>query len=254
MSVKRTFVLLRGLGRESRHWGPFTSMLQEQNYCSKVLLCELPGAGVFHKESGQATVSKMLEAFSKRYEAELQAQKPLTIFAFSLGGMLALEYLSKVPDLFSEFVLINSSIGNLSPFYKRMRPSALTTLLQIAKSKDLAAKEKLILKLTSQNFRNDVEILRSHVRIAESAPMKISTMLQQVLAAARYSGPGRLFKKRGLVLYSKKDDLVDPSCSIALARMLSVQAIGHEEAGHDLVLDDPKWVLDRLRDFYKSLE
>lgn len=254
MIAKRTFVLLRGLGRESRHWGKFYTLLQQQEFCSKIILCDLPGAGIFHKEPGRPSVAKMLEEIARRYESELEENKPLSIVGFSLGGMIALEYLYKSPELFSEFFLINSSIGNLSPFYKRMRPSALSTLLKIAKSKDLSKKEQLILELTSRHFANDSELLKSHVHIAETAPMSFNVLSQQVLAAARYSGPGRLIKKKGLVLYSKQDDLVHPSCSLELARLLSVKAVGHETAGHDLALDDPQWVIDRFKDFFKNME
>ena len=254
MITKRSFVLLRGLGRESRHWGRFATLLKEQDFCAKIILCDLPGAGVFYKEPGHRTIAKILDDMNRHYEEELQASKPLAILGFSLGGMLALEYLCKSPDLFSELFLVNSSIGDLSPVYKRMRPSAARTLLKIAKSKDIAEKEQLILNLTSRNFRNDAELLRTHIHIAETAPMSFSVLSQQVLAAARYSGPLHVPKKKGLVLYSKKDELVHPSCSLELARLLHIKAVGHEEAGHDLTLDDPQWVLDRMTDFYKGLE
>jgi predicted alpha/beta hydrolase family esterase len=83
--------------------------------------------------------------------------------------------------------------------------------------------------------------------------MSLSTLLQQVFAGVRYRGPRKPIKKQGLVLYSKKDDLVDPSCSIAIAKHLSAQIIAHENAGHDLILDDPMWVVARMKDFFEGM-
>ncbi len=250
--MSRSFVLLRGLGRESRHWGKFPSMLEKENFCSKVFLCDLPGAGPFHKEHGVNSISKMLSHLVKNYQSEFMKNKPLSILGFSLGGMLTMEYVTQYPTLFSEFILINSSLKNLSPFYKRLKFSALPKLFKIASSNSAVRKEHLVLELTSQMHKEDSEVLKEHVVIAESAPMTLSTLLEQILAAATYKGPSKELKVPGLILYSKKDELVNPECSIELAKTYALTSFAHEEAGHDLVLDDPEWVLEKMREFYKG--
>jgi hypothetical protein len=52
-----------------------------------------------------------------------------------------------------------------------------------------------------------------------------------------------------LVLSSLHDRLVHVSCSDKIAAHLGAKHERHPLAGHDLPLDDPLWLTDRLRDF-----
>lgn len=252
--MKRSFVLLRGLGHESRHWGEFYKVLTKQEYCSKIYLCDLPGAGVFHKEEGVASVPQMVEHLVKHCQPKFINDKPVSIIALSLGGMVALEYLASLPDLFSEFFIINSSIGSLSPFYKRMKPSALATVFKIGVERNRMKREDMVINLTSQLRKTDADVLKEHVEIAKTAPMSFTTLIRQLYAGVRYQGPYTSIHKPGLILCSKHDDLVNPDCSFDLARHLKVKAVCHETAGHDLTLDDPQWVAARIGEFLKNLE
>jgi pimeloyl-ACP methyl ester carboxylesterase len=249
---KRTIVLLRGLGHEARHWGEFSEKLAKQDFCKQLILCDLPGAGVHHREAGYASVPEILKNIVDRYHEGMLSHKPLTLFGLSLGGMLSLEWLSTYPDLFSEYFILNASVGSLSPYYERMKFSAVPKILKIASKRKTVERERLILALTAHLRRNDETILKQHVHIMESAPIRFPTLVKQLFAAVRYQGPKHLIKTPGLVLYSKHDDLVDSRCSVALAQHLSADAIVHETAGHDLTLDDPDWVIARMREFYEK--
>jgi pimeloyl-ACP methyl ester carboxylesterase len=70
--------------------------------------------------------------------------------------------------------------------------------------------------------------------------------LRQLWAAARYRAPAQA-PAPTLILASRNDALVDPSCSEELARRWRVPVRMHASAGHDLTLDDPDWVVDQIR-------
>jgi len=50
-----------------------------------------------------------------------------------------------------------------------------------------------------------------------------------------------------LILSSKQDRLVHVSCSLAIASRWKCPAQLHPMAGHDLVLDDPNWVIEKVQ-------
>ncbi len=54
-------------------------------------------------------------------------------------------------------------------------------------------------------------------------------------------------KADGLILGSKEDQLVSVQCSAALAHAYKWPIETHSWAGHDLVLDDPEWALERIK-------
>ncbi len=228
--------------------------LQAQSFCSQVILCDLPGTGVYYQEPGVMHIEEMVEHISENCQPALINAKPVVILGFSLGGMVALDYVTKFPDLFSEYILINSSVGGLSPFYRRLLPSALLIFFKVARAASLQEKERLILSLNSQLHQNDPKVLAEFVQIAETAPISIATQLKQILAGLWFKLPKDRLKKSGLVLYSKNDSLVDPSCSLALASYLSAPAIAHPKAGHDIAFDDPKWVIEQIASFLSSRE
>jgi pimeloyl-ACP methyl ester carboxylesterase len=74
-------------------------------------------------------------------------------------------------------------------------------------------------------------------------------VIRQLVAAANYRGAAPTAKIPILVLTSTEDRLVDPACSRALAAHLGAPVREHPTAGHDLPLDDPDWVVDRIREW-----
>jgi pimeloyl-ACP methyl ester carboxylesterase len=74
-------------------------------------------------------------------------------------------------------------------------------------------------------------------------------MLRQLIAAARYRGPAVAPAMPVLLLASRGDRLVDVACSRAMAARFGGALVEHADAGHDLPLDDPRWVAERVRDW-----
>jgi hypothetical protein len=85
--------------------------------------------------------------------------------------------------------MINSSLGNLSPFWKRVQPKAILQFVKIALASNGKGKEKLILELTSHNQKNADKIFPKWEEIGKVANMSFANTVRQVLAGFKFK-PG----------------------------------------------------------------
>jgi pimeloyl-ACP methyl ester carboxylesterase len=109
-----SWVLLRGLTREARHWGDFADQLARALPGSaqetiQVLALDLPGNGVFHKEASPTSVTAMAD-FARAQLLARGLPPPYRIVAMSLGGMVAADWALRHPDEVDRLVLINTSM------------------------------------------------------------------------------------------------------------------------------------------------
>jgi hypothetical protein len=51
------------------------------------------------------------------------------------------------------------------------------------------------------------------------------------------------------MINSLGDRLAHESCSTAIASKLSVPLITHPDAGHDLPMDDPEWLISQFKNW-----
>lgn len=241
-----TWVLLRGLARESRHWGSFTSAFGDALPAGDLVVAlDLPGNGTRWRERAPATVRQIVEGARGRLAA-LGHAPPYVLVALSLGGMVAREWAARHAGEVRGCVLINSSMRGLSPPWQRLRPAALIQLLAVASpGRPPLGREQRILRLTS-NFPVSAAIVEAWAGIARTAPVSRSNMLRQLLAAARYRAPGASPGMPTLLLASRRDRLVSVRCSEAMASAWQVPLRVHPGAGHDLALDDPAWLVEQV--------
>jgi len=116
------WILLRGLVRESRHWGGFVQEFEQVVPNAHAVLLDLPGNGLRCTEVSPATVEAMVEA----YRAQLRAMgklAPYRILAVSMGAMVAAEWSHRYPDEVAKQVLINTSMRPFSAFFQRLKPA-----------------------------------------------------------------------------------------------------------------------------------
>lgn len=244
-----TWVLLRGLTREARHWGALPEQLAALPGTGQVVTLDLPGNGVFHRQASPASVRGIME-FARR---QLQAQgvaPPWKLLAMSLGGMVATDWAQQHPQEVSRLVLINTSMRPFNPLTQRLRPTCWPQLLRIAAQwKNAAVVEHCIHRLTCANtdaLQTDVA-LWEHIR--RSAPVSSANALCQLLAAARFQALPFAPACPVLVLSSRADQLVDPACSATLAAAWGAHHGQHPWAGHDLCHDDPLWTHQTMADW-----
>lgn len=256
------FVLLRGLARESRHWGAFPQLLEEAfaKQGIKVLVdaIDLPGTGRYSEMRSPISIgaiqdfarNKFVENRRKMREQGILPPKKTFLIAVSLGGMVAREWMSRHPSDITGAVLINTSFKSFSPAWKRLLPTAVKRIAFIARESEAIARERLVLEMISN--REDIrdETARAWGAIHLNRPVSPENFARQLLAAALYTPSDREAPSHAtLVLSSKKDRMVDPSCSTVIAKKWNAEIRHHETAGHDLPLDDAPWVVDQVVDW-----
>ncbi len=242
------WLLLRGLARQSEHWGGFPTQLANAMPGDHVYVLDLPGTGAHCDEASPDTIPEIREcvqAFARNLPA------PLTLVGLSLGGMVALDWAIWQPEGIAGVVAINSSSG-WSPLRHRLQPSRWGAVLKLVADPSTDRREAAILSLTS-NAKHPPSVLAHWRDLHHRCPVTRHTALRQISAAARYRPPGNPPDMPTLLLASRADRLVSSRCSEKLAQLWGCELAEHSWAGHDLPLDDPEWVVARLKEFRGSL-
>jgi len=243
--MRDDWVLLRGLVRESRHWGGFVQEFEQVVPHARAVMLDLPGNGGRCAEVSPATVGDMVEA----YRAQLYAMgktAPHRIFAISMGAMVAAEWSYRYPGEVERQVLVNTSMRPFSAFYKRLRPANYLPILKLLAMRATPLQwEAAILRMTTN--RSHGEVLPSWGAWRVQHPVALRNVWRQLWAAATYRAPSGRPSAATLVLASAQDHLVAVDCSVALAQRWGVPLLVHASAGHDLCLDDGPWVAQQVR-------
>ena len=242
-----TWVLLRGLTRESRHWGEFAQTLGRELPDAKVVALDLPGNGRLHHLKSPWSIEEMASQCRKDLLTQ-SLRPPYYLLAMSLGAMVAVAWAKQHPEELLGCVLINTSLRPFSPFYRRLRLANYPTLLALALQGATASeREQVILRMTSRHMRSRSDVLANWRRYAHECPVSRANAARQLLAAARYRAPRDKPAPPLLILASAADALVDPRCSQQLAACWKCEVLEHPSAGHDLPLDDGPWVARQVR-------
>ncbi len=242
---KINWILLRGLARENAHWHEFPVLLKKCCPDSVVLLLEIPGSGEKYKSNSFTSISENVKHLRAEFLSKTsKIEGAWGIISVSLGGMIALEWSSKYSD-FEHVVTINSSLGNLSPFYKRLKLSTYMTFAKLVASNDVAFRERKVWPLSS-NYSVDEEKLQVNIDAAKARPLSKKNFLYQLIAAATYKKPLSKLHGKLLVLASIQDSIVDYHCSVEIASMYGGEISLHPTGGHDLPIDEPDWVVERI--------
>jgi pimeloyl-ACP methyl ester carboxylesterase len=247
-----TWVLLRGLTREARHWGRVPKDLQAQLGAGhRVLALDLPGNGALHEDASPTSVSALVDACRAALAARGMAP-PYVLVAMSLGAMAAMHWSDLAPEEIAGCVLINTSTRR-SPFWQRLRPRNWMKLVRLLRpGLPLLERESLVLAMTSSDPQRHVLLPQRWAAIAQQCPVTRVNALRQLLAAMRHRPPRRRPVVPVLLLASAGDTLVSPRCSLRIAADWDLPLAMHPDAGHDLPLDDPQWLLRRISGWWKG--
>lgn len=245
------WVLLRGLTREVRHWGEFPHRL-EARLGAKVHCLDLPGNGRLNQLLSPDTVEAMAD-WCHDEAVRMGIRHPCAVLAMSLGAMVATSWAQRHPRDVGRAVLINTSLRPFNSVFKRLRPSNYPRLLALLALPVSAARmEKTILAMTANHPVDPEATVREWVGWREENPVSRRNAFAQLMAAVRYRAPRPAPVRRLLLLAGEGDRLVNPQCSRALASAWRVPLAIHTQAGHDLPLDDPDWVLRQLDEWIAS--
>ena len=104
-----TWILLRGLTREARHWGSFKNQFGKRLAPDKATALDLPGNGEFYQQPSPTSVNAMVD-FGRGQLLAQGVKPPYSLLAMSLGGMVASDWAQRFPQEVDRLVLINTSV------------------------------------------------------------------------------------------------------------------------------------------------
>ena len=243
------FLLLRGLAREQRHWGDFVEVLASQTG-ARVHTLDLPGMGTENRRPSPANVDAIVLDVRRRWlTVRAQHEGAWRLLGVSLGGMVAMAWAARFVDDFERLILVNTSAGNLSPPWRRMRPSVLPRLSRALLETGGVTRELAILRATTTRLSPERAraIAERWAELAHERPIGRRAILGQLLAASRFRAPSRVATPT-LVLGAAGDPLTHPDCARAVADHFGARLAVHPDGGHDLMLDDAAWVAARVKE------
>lgn len=249
------WLFLRGLARESAHWGNFLPLFKATVPNAHIVTLDLPGAGARYLEESPKSITeitRMVRAQWKSFNASIPGDAPRHLLGLSLGGMVGIEWVSSNPEDFARAVFINTSLPSLSPPYERLQPGALKSILSTLLARDPVTYEKIILSMTSNRPDRYDELAIAWAEIQKARPMSFKNKFNQLRAAATWKPPKTGPKIPVLLLSSKSDRLCNPRCSEKLQKAWECDFEQNETGGHELSLDEPQWVADRVAQWMKK--
>ena len=249
--IKKSFLLLRGIMREQRHWGEFPDILQAQFPDAEIFTPDIPGNGRHYRCRSPDSIEKMTNSIRQQLAVTRDSSTQQNIIALSMGGMLAIDWMCRYPDEIASAVLINTSVKPYSPFFQRLRWQNYLSIMGLVFQKP-QQQEKMILTLTSNHHDKDTELLQSWCEWRRQYPVSMKSAYNQLLASATFKSPKKP-EQPVLIIASKADRLVDYRCSAALHHAWKTAYQEHPTAGHDLSLDDPDWLAEKLFNWFESL-
>lgn len=249
------WVLLRGLSRESGHWGVFPEHLLRElralHSSSQVISLDLPGTGTLRGQPSPTQVSAIVDAC----RAELQRQGiagPVSVVGMSLGGAVLSDWANRYPNEVEAGVLINPSLRPFSQLFRKPRPLNYLGLALLSLSRFSARmREERVLSLTTR-LTPPQAVIDRWLELQRQHPLGVRNTARQLLASVRYRASRTRPAAPMLLLCSKGDNLVDWRCSQAISRAWGAPLRLHTKAGHDLPLDDPQWVARAVAEWLRD--
>ncbi|MBL6986782.1 MAG: alpha/beta hydrolase [Methylobacter sp.] len=246
---EQNWILLRGLARESAHWGDFVPLLQAAFPTATITLLDLPGTGCFYRDTSPSSIKAIAEQVRRHALDNGNLRQPATILALSLGAMVAWEWMRSYPEDICGATLMNTSFADLSPFYQRLRWQSYKNFVVLTMTRDVHNREAAILQLVSNRRNQREQTILDWVQIQNQRPISLKNSFRQIIAAATYR-PGNLKPTPPVLLLNGQGDrLVSPACSQAIHHKWNLELRRHPWAGHDLTLDDGAWVALQLKNW-----
>jgi pimeloyl-ACP methyl ester carboxylesterase len=239
-----SWIFLRGLAREESHWDNFTPFF-ENYFQTKVHCIDFPGVGKFFKQTSPSTIQEISDHLVM-HSSHITEQS--WILAHSMGCLVAMEWMQKEPHRFRGAVFINTSVGGVSPLFGRLKPFGIKQFFNLwIRRNNPIKREEIKYSITSNDPLKKITTISRWVEIQKMRPVSFLTVWNQIVAATFYKAS----KPRHpiLLLNSSGDRLVSPKASEAIAKEWDLPIRTHTWAGHDIMHDNPQWVVDMINDW-----
>jgi pimeloyl-ACP methyl ester carboxylesterase len=243
--TKKLF-LLRGLIRESRHWGDVPNALQKVLPNIDIITPNIPGAGPYHQSISPNNFDEMINFMRNQYSKELTSGSH-ALLAMSMGGMIAKRWTELYPQDFSKLILVNTSFKGINPVYKRLQPGGMLEFLKIFLTLNIKEREKKIINLVSNAKHRHDDVHKLWAEIQQSAPVSRKSFFNQITAALTYHPSLEKPVPSVYILAGEKDRICSVECSKKLHELWGGEISIHPNAGHDLPIDAPEWFMEKVQ-------
>ena len=241
------WLFLKGIARTRRHWDQLPQTFEAAMPEARLFFLDLPGLGEAVERRAALSVPGIVTDLRARW-LELAACEPgpWAVLAISLGGMIAIEWMSRHPRDFERGVVLVSSAGNLSPPWRRIRPAVLPGYLRSLGARELETRERLILGTIVNDAQRRERLVEEYAALDPPCPIPKAACARQLLAASLWRAP-RTLEPATLFLGSEGDRMVHPSCTRRLAARYAGALAMNSWAGHEIPMDDPDWIAQQTR-------
>jgi pimeloyl-ACP methyl ester carboxylesterase len=236
---------IRGLVRGNGHWGDFPEVLKSMDSSIDFEMVEIPGNGTRNKEITPLSAVEVIHAI-KKVSRIANEHKPFNLVGISLGGMIGLKWAELYPEDINQLVVINTSLSQFSPIYKRLRGQQYLNLFRAIKEKSVRKREAIMLEIASNNRERREKLLNQLAEFSKRNPVQLKNFVRQLLLANLVVIKEKKLKPHIKILCAEHDNMVHFSCSQIIADKFSLPICIHPTAGHDLPLDDPEWVARQM--------
>jgi pimeloyl-ACP methyl ester carboxylesterase len=243
--TRPTWILLRGLGRESGHWGPFVPALAAALPEARIVTLDLPGTGSRLQERAPRTIGENVERLREAPELREARGSPTFLFGLSFGGMVAMDWGARHGEELAGIIVAASSSSDVAPLWKRFSPGGFYGLVLGLIDPDPRRRHGRMADLILNRDDVRAEAVRLWVQIERTRPITRDTLRAQMLAAGAWRAPSAISRPLRF-LVGANDRLVHPDCSRRLARRYGAPLSTHREAGHDLTTDATGWAVEEV--------
>lgn len=245
----RRWILLRGLSRGRGHWADFSIEFSKQFPNDEIEFLDLPGNGERNKERSPRNIPAYVE--SLRSQSRLLSKGSVHILALSLGGMIATEWARLYPSEVEQGYLVCTSSAEHSSVFDRFKVGNYPSFLPLILNQDQKKYEEILLSRITNNEDRRRYVFDELVKYSEQYPARVTNFLNQIFAASLYKFPSNPPANLHLI-GSYGDRLVAPQCTLSIAKLWNLKPAMHPWAGHDIPIDDPQWLLQRIKESLPS--
>lgn len=245
-------VMLRGLGRNMKHWLGF-----EHKVANHFRAITIDAREIGKSKRGMSVTDTIYDLADDVMQVldEVGSEKS-HIMGVSLGGMVAMAVGVKHPARTSSLVIVNSSIAGSG--HARLSASAWMLLLR-AVAFGPAIYDDLARLLLGPEAPVELrkKVAKDWLIIDQASKVAPAVIVKQILAAARFRARDELcgIEVPTLVLYGKGDQFVPTANSELIASLIpGARLLGIEGGGHELTIDRPDEALAAIRKFINASE
>jgi pimeloyl-ACP methyl ester carboxylesterase len=166
--------------------------------------------------------------------------------------MMALQWADLFPNELASIILINTSDGRLSSPHERLNLKNYRKILKALRHmRDPISFELNLIEMIAQNLKNKEEVAKT---FAKATPTTLANLTRQLMAASTFRLPKKRPDVPALILAGREDAFVNPVCTKRIAKEFDLPVEWHPTAGHDIPLENPDWVNEKIFRFIDGLK